>query len=146
MTEGDVAATLANVVVQLSASSGQAGTVNYATADGTAVAGTNYTATSGTLAFAPGVTSETIRLPTLDSGSQTAALTFTLTLSNPEAATLARRQAVGTTAPSDADPQSYAVTRAALSPHVATRPPSASQEPAPPPWHVRLSRARRVSL
>ena len=52
-------------------------TVNYATADGTALAGTNYTATSGTLTFAPGVTTETIRVPILDSGSQTTPLTFT---------------------------------------------------------------------
>jgi glucose/arabinose dehydrogenase len=44
-------------------------TVNYATADGTAVAGRDYTATSGTFTFAPGVTSNTIRVPLLDSGS-----------------------------------------------------------------------------
>ena len=65
--------------------------MNYATADGTAIAGTNYTATSGTLTFAPGVTTETIRVPILDSGSQTAPLTFTLNLSNPEAATLSQQ-------------------------------------------------------
>ncbi len=64
--------------------------MNYATADGTAVAGTNYTATSGTLTFAPGMTTATIDVPILDSGSQTAPLTFTLTLSNPEAATLSQ--------------------------------------------------------
>jgi sugar lactone lactonase YvrE len=75
-------------------------TVNYATADGTAVAGRDYTAKSGTLTFAPGVTSETIRVPLLDSGSQTAPLTFTLTLSNPEAASLSRGQATATVAPS----------------------------------------------
>ena len=33
--------------------------VNYATANGTAVAGSDYTATSGTLTFAAGVTSQT---------------------------------------------------------------------------------------
>jgi DNA-binding beta-propeller fold protein YncE len=76
-------------------------TVNYATADGTAVAGTNYTATSGTFTFAPGVTS--------DSGSQTAPLTFTLNLSNPEAATLSRSQATGTTQPSDQAARFYVV-------------------------------------
>jgi DNA-binding beta-propeller fold protein YncE len=50
-------------------------TVNYATADGTAAAGTNYTATSGTLTFPPGATTATIAVPLLDSGSQTAPLT-----------------------------------------------------------------------
>jgi hypothetical protein len=84
-------------------------TVNYSTADGTAVAGTNYTVTSGTLTFAPGITSETIRVPILDSGSQTAPLTFTLNLSNPEAATLAQSQGVGTIADSDPAATFYVV-------------------------------------
>src|SRR5262249_12649091 len=85
-------------------------TVNYATADGTAVAGTNYTAaTNGTLTFGPGVTTATIDVPILDSGSQTAPLTFTLTLSNPEAATLSRSQATRTIAPSDQNAKFYVV-------------------------------------
>lgn len=90
-------------------------TVNYATADGTAVAGTNYTATSGTLTFAPGVTTETIRVPILDSGSQTTPLTFTLTLSNPEAATLSQSQATGTIQPSDQNAKFYVVNGATSS-------------------------------
>jgi hypothetical protein len=84
-------------------------TVNYATADGTALAGINYTATSGTLTFAPGVTTATIAVPILDSGSQTAPLTFTLSLSNPEGATLSRGQATGTIAPSDQKAKFYVV-------------------------------------
>jgi DNA-binding beta-propeller fold protein YncE len=90
-------------------------TVNYATADGTALAGTNYTATSGTFTFAPGVTSDTIRVPLLDSGSQTTPLTFTLNLSNPEAATLSRSQATGTIAPSDQKAKFYVVNGATAS-------------------------------
>src|SRR5262249_10967027 len=90
-------------------------TVNYATAAGTAVAGTSYTATSGTFTFAPGFTSDTIRVPLLDSGSQTAPLTFTLTLSNPEAATLSRSQATGTIAPSDQAAKFYVVNDATSS-------------------------------
>jgi sugar lactone lactonase YvrE len=84
-------------------------TVNYATADGTAIAGTNYTGSSGAFTFAPGVTSDTIRVPLLDSGSQTAPLTFTLNLSNPEAATLSRSQATGTIQPSDQAAKFYVV-------------------------------------
>ncbi len=40
-------------------------TVAYTTQDDTAVAGTDYSATSGTLTFAPGVTSQTLSIPTL---------------------------------------------------------------------------------
>jgi hypothetical protein len=83
-------------------------TVNYATA----VSGTNYTATSGTLTFAPGGTSETIRVPLLDSGSQTTPLTFTVTLANPQLATLAQSQGTGTIAPSDQAAKFYVVDRA----------------------------------
>ena len=84
-------------------------TVNYATADGTAHAGTNYMATSGTLTFAPGVTTATVAVPLLDSGSQTAPLTFTLNLSNPQAATLSQSQATGTIEPSDQAAKFYVV-------------------------------------
>ncbi len=84
-------------------------TVNYATADGTAVAGINDTATSGTFTFAPGVTTDTIRVPLLDSGRQTTPLTFTVNLSNPQAATLSQGQATGTIAPSDQAAKFYVV-------------------------------------
>jgi hypothetical protein len=46
--------------VNLSAAASQMVTVNFATVDGTAVAGTDYQATSGTLTFLPGTTSQTI--------------------------------------------------------------------------------------
>ena len=84
-------------------------TVNYATTDGTALAGTNYTAGSGTLTFPAGITTQTIRVPIVDSGSQTTALTFTVNLSNPVAATLSQSQATGTIAPSDQKAKFYVV-------------------------------------
>jgi sugar lactone lactonase YvrE len=88
-------------------------TVNYATANGTAVAGTNYTAaTNGTLTFAPGWTTATIDIPILDSGSQTSPLTFTLNLSNPEGGTLSQSQGTGTIAPSDQAAKFYVVNQA----------------------------------
>ena len=58
-------------------------TVHYATADGTAKAGVNYTTTSGTLTFNPGETTKTITVPVLDDGVVTGPLKFTLALSNP---------------------------------------------------------------
>jgi len=84
-------------------------TVKYATADGTALAGRDYTATSGTLTFAPGVTSETIRVPILDDGIAESGLSFALNLSNPEAATLSRSQATGSITDSDAAARFYVV-------------------------------------
>ena len=51
--EGSSGTTAANFSVYLSAASSQAVTVNYATADGTATAGSDYAAVSGTLTFAP---------------------------------------------------------------------------------------------
>ena len=41
-------------------------TVDYATSDGTAHAGTDYTATAGTLTFGAGETSQTITIPILN--------------------------------------------------------------------------------
>jgi sugar lactone lactonase YvrE len=95
--------------VSLSAPFAEPVTVSYATADGTAIAGTNYTATSGTLTFAPGVTTQTIRVPILDSGSQTTPLTFTVDLSSPQLATLSQSQATGTIEPSDQAAKFYVV-------------------------------------
>ena len=46
--------------VRLSAPSNEVVTVNFATADGTALAGSDYVATSGTLRFEPGETTKTI--------------------------------------------------------------------------------------
>jgi chitinase len=48
--------------VSLSAAYDQAVTVNFATADGTMIAGVDYVAASGTLTFAPGVTTQTIKI------------------------------------------------------------------------------------
>ncbi len=56
-------------------------TVNYATSNGTAIAGTNYTATSGTLSFAAGVTSMAISVPLLDAAGMNGSKTFTIALS-----------------------------------------------------------------
>ena len=71
-------------------------TVQYATADVTAKAGTDYQKTSGTLTFAPGTTSQTINVPVIGIPAANATKTFDLILSSPVGATLAQTQAVGT--------------------------------------------------
>jgi RHS repeat-associated protein len=71
------------VTVTLSALPGSNQTINYATSDGTAKAGTDYTNTSGTLTFTPSDLSKTFTVPILDDGITDANETFTITLSSP---------------------------------------------------------------
>jgi len=59
-----------------------AATVNYATSDGTANAGSDYTATSGTISFAPGETVQTAKIALLDDDLIEPDETFNVTLSN----------------------------------------------------------------
>ena len=58
-------------------------TVAYSTTNGTAMAGTNYVATSGTVTFNPGDSVKTITVPLLHDPRVTGDLTFTVGLSNP---------------------------------------------------------------
>lgn len=70
--------------------------VSYATSDGTANAGSDYTATSGELQFAAGETSKTISVPIIDDGVEDSGETMTLTLSNVQGARIEDETATGT--------------------------------------------------
>ena len=72
----------------LSHASSRTVTVDYATSDGTAVAGSDYTAASGTLTFNAGDTSQTVQVTVLTDSEDESQETLTLTLSNPSQATL----------------------------------------------------------
>ena len=63
--EGDIGATDATVTVSLADASSQVVTVDYATSDGTAIAGLDYTTVSGTLTFAVGATEASFTIPVL---------------------------------------------------------------------------------
>jgi regulation of enolase protein 1 (concanavalin A-like superfamily) len=69
--------------VILTAPSGQTIRVDYATADGTATAGSDYTAAADTLIFDPSVTQQSFVVPILDDAVNEADETVTLELSNP---------------------------------------------------------------
>ncbi len=58
-------------------------TVDYATADGTALAGPDYIASNGTLSFDVGETNKTFTVQILDNANLTGDKTFTVNLSNP---------------------------------------------------------------
>jgi len=77
-----------DLTVNLSAASAADVTVDYATTDGTATAGADYTATSGTLTLPAGQLSGTITVPILDDAVFEGDEDFSLTLSNPQGATL----------------------------------------------------------
>ena len=99
-------------LVTLSPAASGTVTVGYATVDGTAVAGTDYTATSGTLTFAPGETRKSTALvPIADDDEEDSGETFRLVLSNPAgsdanngAAVLGDAEAVATILNSEQEP------------------------------------------
>ena len=93
--------------VSLSRRIGRTITVDYATSDGTATAGTDYTATSGTLTFAPGENSATIEVPVIDDAHDEGDETLTLVLSNASGAYIADDKATGTIKNSDLMPQAW---------------------------------------
>ena len=76
-------------------------TVDYATANGTATAESDYTATNGTLSFNPGETGKTVAVPILDDVIDEGEEAFTLLLSNASGARIADGVATGTIVNSD---------------------------------------------
>ena len=70
--------------------------VAYATADGSATAGSDYTAHKGQLSFAPGETAKTVRVPVLDDAHDEGAETLSLRLSAASGALIADGVATGT--------------------------------------------------
>ncbi|EQB87807.1 cation transporter-like permease [Clostridium punense] len=73
----------ATLTVKRTGSSNGLATVDYATSDGTAVAGRDYTSVSGTLTFASGQTSKTISIPVKDNLTYDGDRFLNITLSNP---------------------------------------------------------------
>ena len=81
--------------------------VRYATSDGTASAGTDYVARSGSLRFAPGETAKTVLVPVLNDAHDEGSETLTLTLSHPFGAELADGTATGTIVNTDPIPKAW---------------------------------------
>lgn len=78
----------ASITVQRSGNSASAASVDFSTRDGTAIAGQDYRATSGTLTFAAGQTSQTLTVPILNDIVVEGDEIFSVTLSNPMGGTL----------------------------------------------------------
>ena len=82
-------------VVSLSRAATSTVTVDYLTRNGTAIAGQDYTATSGTLTFAAGETTGTVAVPVLDDAHDEGSETMKLKLSNASGARITDRKAIG---------------------------------------------------
>ena len=78
--------------------------VDYATADETATAGSDYTATSGTLTFAAGETAKTVSVPVLDDAIHEGREVMRLLLSNPQGAYLRKKHRKARGIITNADP------------------------------------------
>lgn len=88
--------------VQLDSPSATQVTVQFATVPGTALAGSDYVTKSETLAFAPGQTTRTILVETLNDALAESTETFTVILSNPVGATIADGTGAATITDDDA--------------------------------------------
>jgi disulfide oxidoreductase YuzD len=102
VTEGTVVTTNAVFTVSLSNASSQTVTVNYATADGSATAGNDYVATSGTVTFTPGQISQLLGVGVNGDRMNEPDVTFNVNLSAATNATIADNQGVGTIVDEDA--------------------------------------------
>jgi len=102
--EGNSGNTPFNFSISLSNPSYQPITVQYATADGTATAGSDYQAANATFTFQPGQPFQNVPLSVNVVGDTVieSKETFLLNLSNPVNATIARAQGVGTIVDDDA--------------------------------------------
>ena len=97
LLEGNTGSRAMQFQVSLSPASTSVVSVDYATANGTATAGSDYNSASGTLIFQPGQTSHMIAVDVLgDLVDEGASETFFVQLNSPSNAALANAQATGT--------------------------------------------------
>ena len=101
VTETNAGSTTMTFVVSLSAVSAVSTTVNFATADGTATAGTDYTARTGTLTIAAGSLSGNIAITRFGDKVPEANETLFVDLSGPTNATIAQSRGTGTITDND---------------------------------------------
>lgn len=102
VTEGNTGNTAANFSVTLSAPATSAVTVSYSTLPGSATAGSDYLASSGTLSFAPGERAKAISVAVVGDTLHEADETFQVQLGTPTGATLGQARGTGTIRNDDA--------------------------------------------
>jgi CSLREA domain-containing protein len=102
--EGSGGSSNAAVVVTLSNPSSFTVTADWMTSGNTASSGSDFTASSGTVTFAPGTTTQTIAVPVLGDTIVEGNESFFLDLTNPSNATIADAQAAVTIVDDDGSP------------------------------------------
>jgi photosystem II stability/assembly factor-like uncharacterized protein len=107
VSEGDAGTVNASFTVTLSTPSSLTVTVQYTTADGWATAPADYTASSGTLTFGPGVTSRPIAVPVQGDVLDEVDEYFTVRLSSPVNARIGQSFGIGTI--TDDDPTALSI-------------------------------------
>jgi hypothetical protein len=95
VTEGDSGAVVATFNVNLSEASSRSITVDFATADGTAIAGSDYLSNAGVLTFTPGMTTQNVSIIVNGDLFNEADETFLVNLQNLINATIADGQGTG---------------------------------------------------
>jgi len=95
-TEGDSGTKTMNFTVTLSAASNLTVTVDFATANGTALSPSDYQSTTGTLTFTTGQTTKTIGVTIKGDTSFEPDENFTVSLTNPVNAVISKTQGTGT--------------------------------------------------
>ncbi|MET0551640.1 MAG: Calx-beta domain-containing protein, partial [Vicinamibacteria bacterium] len=108
--------------VTLSPAATQQATLQYATAPGTATAGADYVAATGTVTFPPGQSSRTVSIPLVNDALDEDDETFLVNLTAPVGASVSDGQAQGTITDDDPLPALTAVDCAALEGQTATTP------------------------
>jgi len=104
IAEGNSGPTTLSFAVTLAKGVPRPVTVTYATADGTATAGSDYVAANGNLTFNPGETSKSIDVTVNGDTTYEPDETLTVTLSAPVNGAIAKASATGTIANDDAAP------------------------------------------
>jgi ELWxxDGT repeat protein len=99
--EGDAGAVSALFQVTLASPSGQQATVDFTTGNGTALAGSDYTTTSGTLTFPAGTVTRTLSVPVLGDDQDEPTESFSVTLTGAVNASIVDGAATGTIVDND---------------------------------------------
>ena len=105
--DGTPRGTVVNLTVTRSGDTSGTSTVDFTTVDGTAIAGVDYVATSGTLVFQPGETTSVVTVSIIGDTDIEPDEAFTVQLSNPTNAIIANGQGTGMILEDDGPPDIF---------------------------------------